>query len=122
MSRSIILAEGKYSINLQLETFDPYNSNPQATTNAISDVVHALGTTVRFPKRPLRGQFVTDTPEEIFYSHLAHLPSVLDDEINSLEEEKCTNLIRQVRSESVIEAHARAKKNSFLFHFCNKKN
>ena len=84
LSRSIIQAEGKYCINLQLETFAP-NSYLQTAINAISDVVHALWTTIKVPKRSLRNQPITVTCEEIYFSHIAHLPSVLEDELNSLE-------------------------------------
>ena len=72
---------------------------------------------MRFPKRPPRGQLVTDTPEEVYYNHLAHLPSVIDDKINSLDEEKCTNLIKYVMSKSVIDAHTRAKEKLMLVPF-----
>ena len=42
---------------------------------------------------------------------------MIDDEINSLEEEKCTKLIKQVMSESVIKAHTRAKEKLMLVPF-----
>ena len=68
---------------MQLETFAPNSNNPQTAINAISDVVHALWTTIKVPKRSLRNQPITVTCEEIYFSHIANLPSVLEDEFNS---------------------------------------
>ena len=66
VSKNIILHENKYYLNIQLETFNPYASDTQPVQQRLGEIVHALGYSVRHPRRPARGQAVQSTCEDIF--------------------------------------------------------
>ena len=52
VSKNIILHENKYYLNLQLEGFNPYASDTQPVQQKLGEMVHALGYSIRPPRRP----------------------------------------------------------------------
>ena len=55
LSKNIIFSGEKYEFNFNLETFDPYATDTQSVKEKLSEIVHALGYSVKYPRSPARG-------------------------------------------------------------------
>ena len=114
LSRHIVVQEDRYKLNFQLESFDPYSSDTQPVQMRLGEVVHALGFSIRYPRRIARGQAAQETSEDIFYQHIRTLPENIDIEMQGIEEGRHKQLIHQVIVDVVENSPARSPEINFL--------
>ena len=70
LSRHIVVQGDRYQLNFHLESFDPYSSDTQPGQIRLGEVVHALGFSIRYPRRIARGQAAQETSKDVFYQHI----------------------------------------------------
>ena len=114
ISKNIIHIDGKYRLNFNLETFNPFSADNQSVQQRLGEIVHALGFSVRYPRRTARGQAVPETCEDIFFQHVRNLPETIEMELQGIEEGRQQQLIHQVLTDVVENSPARSLEVNYL--------
>ena len=80
----------------------------------LGEVVHALGFSIRYPRRIARGQAEQETSKDVIYQHLRTLPENIDMELQGVEEGKHKQLIHQVIVDVIENSPLRSPEVNYL--------
>ena len=116
VSQNIILQEGEYRFNLQLDTYNPFASNEQPARAKLSDITHAMGLTILHSSKKRRpANRVSDTSaEELFFLHIKSVPEWIEDQINGADQERLDMIMYKVMNDHVMNAGPRSAAIEFL--------
>ena len=110
VSQNIILHEGEYRFNLQLDSYNPFARDDQPARARLADITHAMGITVihSSSKRAPSNKLVDTTAEEIYFLHVKEVPDWIELQLRNMEQERLPAVLHQVMNDHVQHAANRS--------------
>ena len=110
VSQNIILHEGEYRFNLQLDNYNPFARDDQPARARLADITHAMGITVihSSSKRAPSNKLVDTTAEEIYFLHVKEVPDWIELQLRNMEQERLPAVLHQVMNDHVQHAANRS--------------
>ena len=110
VSQNIILHEGEYGFNLQLDCYNPFARDDQPARARLADITHAMGITViqSSRRRANNNKPVETSAEEIYFLHVSPIPDWIEAQLENTDQEKLPAVLHQVMLDHVQHAAARS--------------